>query len=137
VRVRVTGADRTVAPIVDGVRLETAAGAQALLFRRGPTTGNRVVPAADARFSRTERLHVEVPAPAEAKPTAGRLLGSEGQPLSVPVTLGERVDEKTGQRWLTADVTLAPLGPGDYAVEIGIAGGALEQKLMTAIRVVK
>ena len=39
--------------------------------------------------------------------------------LPVPVTVGERTDEATGQRWITADVTLAPLAPSDYLVEVG------------------
>ncbi len=138
VRVRVTGADRTIPPLADAVRLEPTSGTgHALLFRRGPSTGNRLQPAADARFSRTERAHVEIAAPEGAKPGEGRFLDREGQPTTVPVTIGERTDAQTGQRWITADVTLAPLAPGDYAIEVGVTAGGPEQKTVTAIRVVR
>ena len=52
--------------------------------------------------------------------------------FGVTVTTGERTDAQTGQRWLTADVTLAPLGAGDYVVEVAIGS---DQKVVTAIRV--
>jgi hypothetical protein len=55
----------------------------------------------------------------------------------VPVTVGERADEQTGQRWLTADITLAALGAGDYAIEVAITRAGAEQKVVTAIRVAK
>lgn len=138
VRVRVSGADRTSAPLSDALRLDPTSGtSQVLLFRRGLSTGNRLQPAADARFSRTERAHFEFAAPEGAKAGEGRLLNNDGQPLTIPVTVGERRDEQTGQRWITADITLAPLGAGDYAVEIGIVAAAGEEKRVTAIRVVK
>jgi hypothetical protein len=50
------------------------------------------------------------------------------------VVLGERADDRAGQRWVTADLTLAPLAPGDYVVEIVPAG---EAPILTAIRVVR
>ena len=138
VRVRVTASDRTVPPLSDAVRLEPSSGTgQTLMFRRGPSTGNRIQPAADARFNRTERARVEVAAPEGATPGEGRLLDREGQPTSVPVTVGERTDAQTGQRWITADVTLAPLAPGDYAVEVGITARGGGQRLVAAIRVVR
>jgi hypothetical protein len=48
---------------------------------------------------------------------------------------GERTDAATGQRWLTADVTLAPLGPGDYVIELTTAAGSQQSKTLVAIRV--
>jgi VWFA-related protein len=108
---------------------------QPLLFRRGPATGNRLVPAALFQFSRTERARLELPVGADAKPGGARLLDKTGQPLAIPVTLGERVDAATGQRWLTADITLAALGAGDYAIEIAMTTGTEEQKSITAFRV--
>ena len=38
------------------------------------------------------------------KPEPARLLDKSGEPLSIPVTIGERTDEQTGQRWLTAEI---------------------------------
>jgi len=57
------------------------------------------------------------------------------QPLAVPVTVAERVDG--AQRWMTADLALAPLAPGDYAIELRITGPAGESGVVTALRVVR
>ena len=113
-----------------------SATGQALLFRRGPTTGNRLQPAASRRFTRTERVHVEIPASAGDSLTLARLLDKSGQPLSVPITIGERLDEPTNQRWLTADLTLAPLAMGDYAIETTVSTGAGQRKGISAFRIV-
>ena len=120
------------------LQVETGPSAvQPLLFRRGVTTGNRVLPAADLRFSRTERVRLELPVEADAKPGAGRVLDRAGQPMQVPVTVGERLDEATGQRWITADVVLAPLAGGDYAIEVEVVGASRSQRIISAIRVVR
>jgi hypothetical protein len=120
------------------LRLEAASsGAQPLLFRRGVTTGNRLLPVADLRFSRTERVRLELPVGGDAKPGAGRLLDRTGQPMQVPVVVAERVDDATGQRWITADVVLAALAGGDYAVEVEVVDGGKTQKIISAIRVVR
>ena len=117
--------------------LSTAVG-QPLLFRRGLSTGNRLLPAASFQFSRTERVRLEFPVSAETKPGAARLLDKAGEPLAVPVTIGERTDQQSGQHWLTADITLAPLGAGDYAVELSHDGsGGVQHKVITAIRVTR
>jgi hypothetical protein len=134
-RARLTNADAAVTPFTESIRLDLAPGRpQALLFRRGPFTGNRLLPAADFQFSRSERLRVEVPLFADMKPGEGRLLDRTGQELKVPVTVAER-SEPTGQRWLTADVTLAPLGAGDYVVETSATSGSGTEKILTAFRV--
>ena len=112
-------------------------GLQPLLFRRGVTTGNRMLPAANLQFSRTERLRLELPVVADAKPGSGRLLDRTGQPLQVPVTVGARLDEATSQRSITADVVLAALSGGDYAVEIEVVGTAKSERIVSAIRIVR
>ena len=138
VRASVTASDPSAAPFTDMLRLDLATSlGQPMLFRRGPTTGNRLVPAGSFQFSRTERLHLEFPAGAGAKPGTARLLDKSGEPLSIPVTTGERTDAQTGQRWLTADVTLAALAAGDYAVEFTTGDRAAQKKVMTAIRVTR
>ncbi|HET7219063.1 MAG TPA: VWA domain-containing protein, partial [Vicinamibacterales bacterium] len=137
VRARLTATDGAASPVMDTMRVDAdPASMQPLIFRRGVTTGNRVVPAADFRFSRTERIRLDLAAGAEIKPVSGRLLDRGGQPLQVPVTVGERSDAATGQRWITADVVLAPLSPGDYAIEVTVQG-AQEQRIVTAIRVTR
>jgi hypothetical protein len=108
-----------------------------MLYRRGPATGNRLLPAASFQFSRTERAHLEFAVGADVKPSGARLLTRTGQPLTMPVTTGERTDDQTGQRWLTADITLAPLGAGDYVVEVAMTSGGAERRIVTAIRVTR
>jgi len=135
VRARVT-ADGVSVPLSEGMRIEPQRAAQPLLFRRGPSTGNRVQPAADFRFSRTERLRLELPVPADAAPGTGRFLDRNGTPLQIPVQIAEKKDED-GQRWITADAILSPLGAGDYVVEVTYNAAGAEQRVVTAIRVTR
>lgn len=130
IRARVPGT----IPLTDVVRVDAVSP---LLFRRGPSTGNRLVPAVAPQFSRTERVRVEIPVGADAKPAAGRIIDRNAQPLSVPVAMGERTDAAAGQRWLTADVTLASLAMGDYVVELTFEAGGAPQQTVTAIRVAR
>ncbi|HET7221048.1 MAG TPA: VWA domain-containing protein, partial [Vicinamibacterales bacterium] len=137
VRARLTPTNAASSPVMDTMRVDAdPASMQPLLFRRGVTTGNRIVPAADFRFSRTERLRLELAAGADLKAVSGRMLDRGGQALQVPVTVGERTDAASGQRWITADVVLAPLSPADYAIEVTVQG-AQEQRVVTAIRVTR
>ena len=136
-RVRLTGATPGGERASDSITAELSPGLpRPLLFRRGPSTGNRPQPAASFLFSRTERVRLEIPIAAAWTPGAARLLGKTGQPLAIPVTTGERTDDHS-QRWLTADVTLAPLAPGDYAIELSATTPDGEQRVVTAIRVVR
>ncbi|HSC25839.1 MAG TPA: VWA domain-containing protein [Vicinamibacterales bacterium] len=137
VRARVSS-DSLTLPVTDSVRVdEVGPTGQPLLFRRGPSTGNRVLPAADFRFSRTERVRIEIPVEAGVEPGAGRVLDQTGKPLGVPVTVAVRDDDPAGQRWVTAEVQLAPLAPADYAIEIATRRQDTEHRLLTAIRVVR
>jgi VWFA-related protein len=126
VRARIPGGSLT-----DSVRID-AGTPMALLWRRGPATGNRWEPAGSPQFSRTERLRLELPAAAGEEPGEGRVLDRNGQPLGLPVTMGERTDEH-GARWITAEIALAPLGAGDYVVELRPG----EPRVITAIRVIR
>ena len=121
----------------ESTRLDLASDAgHPLLFRRGPTTGNRLEPAASGRFMRTERLRLEIPAGAGDKIGTARLLDRTGKPMALPLAVGERTDAPTGQRWLTADLTLAALAAGDYAIELAIVTPAGEQRLVSAFKIV-
>jgi VWFA-related protein len=133
VRARLKPVDGAATPLQDAVRLAADASASPLYFRRGATTGNKLVAAADLRFSRTERVRLEIPVRPDVKAGAGRLLDRAGQPLEVPVTVSERTDEATGQRWVAADINLGPLAPGDYGVEMAIGS----ERIVTAIRVTR
>jgi VWFA-related protein len=135
VRVRVTGAGT---PVSEMVRVEPGSRLGApVAYRRGPSTGNRPLPAADFRFSRTERLRLELPLPEGATPGPARILDKAGTPLELPVTVGERTDPQDQTRWLTADITLASLGAGDYVIELGATSEGKDERVMTAIRVTR
>jgi hypothetical protein len=138
VRGRVRGPDGGV--LADIIRIDApAAGAPSgpLLYRRGPSTSNLQQPAADLRFARSDRLRLELPAAAEDRVDSATLLDRNATPLPVPVTTGERTDAATGQRWLTADVVLAPLGAGDYIVQFATVRGQQQQRVLTAFRVTR
>ena len=131
VRVRLRGRDveaSDTARVVVPERL--SAIGEAVLWRRGTSTGLQYVRTADSRFQRSDRMRLEF-----ATGTAGataRLLDRAGKALQVPVQLSERADAAEGVRWIVADVTLAPLAPGDYAVEV-TAGGTSQ---VTGFRII-
>ncbi len=103
------------------------------IIYRGTHAGLQLRPAGDFSFRRTERAHFEwaVAAPLDAR--QGRLLDRTGRALPIGVTLSERtVGDRT---LLVADVDLAPLGPGDYIVEIRASGGGKTDRQLIAIRV--
>jgi VWFA-related protein len=107
-----------------------------IVSRRGPSTGLQYVPTADSRFRRTERLHIEAPRSDADGTVSARLLGRDGQPLNVAIALSERTEPATKQRMIVADVTLAPLAQGDYAVEIVVEAGERKESATYAFRIV-
>ena len=115
---------------------KTVRGAgEPVVFHRGPSTGNQVQPADGRIFPRSERIRMEMEAAAGTPGWTGALLDRNGTKTAVPVVAGERTDGATGQRWLTADITLAPLGPGDYVVELTTTAGSQQNRTLVAIRV--
>ena len=104
---------------------------EALLLRRGTATGPRYLRTADPRFSRTDRLRLELPTDSGDAATA-RLLDRRGGALPVPVQVSERSDDSGQFRWIVADLPLTSIAPGDYAVEV-TQGSATR---LTAFRVV-
>ena len=60
IRVRVAPAGDI--PFTDGLQIDAVTGlAMPMMFRRGPSTGNRYQPAGQPQFSRTERARFDVP----------------------------------------------------------------------------
>jgi VWFA-related protein len=116
-------------------RKTTRAAGDPVIFHRGPSTGNQVQPADGRVFPRSERIRMEMEADAGTPVWTGVVLDRNGQKTVVPVVTGDRTDAATGQRWLTADITLAPLGQGDYVVELSTAKGTGTHKSLVAIRV--
>lgn len=87
----------------------------AIMWRRRPATGLAYFRTADPRASRTDRLRFELATAATAAPSAA-LLDRAGNPMAVPLQVSTRDD--AGTRWIVVDATIAPLAPGDYAVEV-------------------
>jgi VWFA-related protein len=106
----------------------------AVLWRRGRSTGPRFLRTADPRFQRSDRLRLELPAPSAA--TAGeitaRMLDRAGSPLSIPLQVTVRAEPGGEMSWIVVDAALAPMAPGDYAVEVSRG----DDRQVTAFRVV-
>jgi len=107
-----------------------------MLFRRGPSTGQKYEPTADYRFRRNERVRVQV-AIAGAEPAfTARMLDRSGQLLEVPVTTTVQRDA-AGAAAIHAEAALSPLAAGDYAIEITLTpSGATPQQILVPVRVI-
>ena len=77
---------------------------------------NVVRPAASPQFRRTERIQVRWPLLTPVKEPGARVLGRDGKPIDLVVTLTQR--EEAGIPMLVADLNLAPLTAGDYVIEV-------------------
>jgi hypothetical protein len=93
----------------------------ALLWRRGPSTGPQYIMTADPRFQRSDRIRVEIPTKAQGTLTA-QMLDRQGKPNMVPVMVTQRDDPPGAFHWIVAEAVLAPLAPGDYAIETTLNG---------------
>jgi VWFA-related protein len=90
---------------------------QAVIWHRGPSTGPQYLRTADPRFSRSDRVRLEL-ATSSPSPATARMLDRNGNELSVPVQVSDRTDPSSNIRWLVLDAVLAPLTAGDYAIEV-------------------
>ena len=94
VRVRLTSTADSALALSDTARVvlspNTALG-EAVMWRRGPTTGLQHRRTADPRFQRSDRLRFEH-ATTLSGPVKARLLDRNGKPLNVPVQVRERED---------------------------------------------
>ncbi|MBE3099107.1 MAG: hypothetical protein IMZ44_18485 [Planctomycetes bacterium] len=63
-----------------------------------------------------------------------RILGRSGRALDIPVKVGQRQDGATS--WISAEVALAPLAPGDYLIEIEARGITRTERVLAAFRIV-
>ena len=134
VRVRLTSTADSSLALSDTARVVLSpnmALGEAVMWRRGPTTGLQHRRTADPRFQRNDRLRFEY-ATTLSDPVKARLLDRNGNPLSVPVQTMERPDPTGAFRWIVVDATLAPFAPGDYGVEV-TQGSA---KQVTGFRIV-
>jgi len=134
VRVRVTSTADSSLALSDTARVVLSSNmtlGEAVMWRRGPTTGPQHRRTADPRFQRSDRLRFEH-ATTSSEPPKARLLDRNGNPLSVPVQVTERPDPSGGFQWVVVDAALSPFAPGDYAIEV-TQGSA---KQVTGFRIV-
>jgi hypothetical protein len=135
VRVRVRPNQDSGMPVSDTARVivaeEVSRVGDAIMWRRGPTTGPKYMMTADPRFQRSDRVRLEHATTAAGVANA-RMLDKAGNPLRVPVAVTERQDESGEFRWLVAESVLAPLAPGDYAIELTLD----DAKVVTGFKVV-
>jgi VWFA-related protein len=105
-----------------------------LVYRATPSSRSPLVPVASQQFRRTERVHIEWPVAGPLDSREGRLLGRNGEPVAITITLTEIT--RDGRPVLALDGLLAPLAPGDYAIEITAGVGGKTETRLVAIRVV-
>jgi hypothetical protein len=103
------------------------------LFRANSSLRSPLWPVADFQFTRTERLHAEWRLRGDLDRRTARLLGRDGQPLAVPVTVTER--DQNGSRVLALDISLAPLSAGDYVIEVVVGSGTSSETRHVPIRI--
>jgi hypothetical protein len=60
------------------------------------------------------------------------MLDRAGKPNQVPVMISERRDADDHFRWIVAEAVLAPLAPGEYAIEVTLG----DAKRVTAFQLV-
>jgi hypothetical protein len=89
---------------------------------------------ADFVYRRTERVHVEWPLLGAIDRREARLIARNGQVVPLPVRLSERTEN--GETVIAADLTLSPLAPADYAIELVVGQGANSERRYIAFRVV-
>jgi VWFA-related protein len=115
---------------------QSAPVGRARMLRSGPATGNQWVPTADPRFRRTDRVRVDVPVLGTLDRVTAEVLDRNGKTLPLPVESTRRDDPEPSLHWVSADVSLAPLAPGDYLVRTTVQQGSETSESLTAVRVV-
>jgi VWFA-related protein len=120
----------------DTVGIERASGpllGKPLAYRAASAAASAYRPLAIFHFRRTERVRLEWPVLHAIESHEARLLDRNGKPLAVPVTTAIR--DGSGSTLLTADLSLAPLGIGEYLIEITATAGDKAEQQMVAVRV--
>jgi hypothetical protein len=120
IRVRIRSEADEKSEFTDTARVvlrEGPALGEAVMWRRGLSTGPRYLRTADPRFTRSDRLKLELPTSA-ATPATARILDRNQNQLPVPAQVSERPDASGTFRWIVVDATLAPFAAGDYSVEV-------------------
>jgi VWFA-related protein len=101
-----------------------------VLYRSGPRGSG--VPVASFLFTHQDRMRVEWPVADGVAQYDVRLLDQFGHPLQMRPDVRPQ-DTSAGKR-LIADLSLAPLGKGDYVVELTVKAGDTTEQKLTAFR---
>lgn len=120
IRVRLRSQADEKAELTDTARVVLRDGTslgEAVMWRRGLSTGPRYLRTADPRYMRSDRLKLEL-ATAVPTPATARILDRNHNELSVPAQVSERADSSGAFRWIVVDAMLAPFAAGDYAIEV-------------------
>ena len=134
VRLRLSKGDVTLADDAQVVAEVGMALGRGTLYRAGSLPRLPYLPAADLRFSRTERLRIEWPTAGVIADPAVRLLNATGTPLGADVTVSVLAGSPAVLR---ADLRLLSFAPGDYIIDAaGTVDGARVRQL-TGIRVTR
>jgi hypothetical protein len=125
-------------PLTEMIAFTVPAKAEALvgqpLFRRAASgTAAAFVPTARPIFRRTERLRIEVPVAVSADAARIELLDRTGSPMALAIDASVRPDD--GISWVVGELTLAPLGAGDYVLRATIESAGRRHEAITAFRV--
>jgi hypothetical protein len=94
----------------------------------------RYVPTADKQFRRTDRVRLELPSAEGVAATSAEVLDRAGNAMNIPVTTAVRNDGTL--TWATAEVALAPLAAGDYALRLKTERAGKSSEVVTGFRVI-
>ena len=100
-------------------------------------TRQKFVPTADPRYRRNEKVRVEVPVAPGATAVKAELLDQTGKVMAaIPVASALVAPDDAGIGWATADLSLVPLGAGDYVVRVEVVHPDGTVRTLTGFRVV-
>lgn len=103
------------------------------VFRATPSPRSPLVPVTAPAFRRNERIRAEWPMTGTLDSRQVRVVGRNGAPLAVQVAVSERTGDAPA---LLVDVSLSPLAPGDYAVELTVTSRGETRRTFLAFKVV-
>lgn len=103
------------------------------VFRATPSPRSPLVPVTAPAFRRNERMRAEWPISTALDSRQVRVVGRNGAPLAVQVAVSERTGDAPA---LLVDVSLSPLAPGDYAVELTVTSRGETRRTFLAFKVV-
>lgn len=130
--IRLRGSDGEAQDDVGVARTSGMLGRPLLYRLQTPTTAR---PAASVLFRRTERIQVRWPVTGPVESKQVRILGRDGVPLGLQVTVKELEDG--GVNYVVADLNLAPLTQGEYVLEAIATGQGRTESSLLAIRVTR